>query len=141
MRTAAEKREYNRKWRMANLEKCRDGERKRSCKWRAAHPKKARSKCRKWQEANPGKAREYRVGYRVAVLDFYGPECACCGSMKRPQIDHIVPWDENSKSPKCGTYLWQWLIKNNFPGGFQILCGVCNQAKGKKERCSINHDP
>ena len=34
------------------------------------------------------------------------------------------------KAKRKGAPLNQWLITNNFPNGFQILCWNCNFAKG-----------
>jgi hypothetical protein len=28
-----------------------------------------------------------------------------------------------------------WLVKNKFPGGFQVLCHNCNYAKARSGRC------
>lgn len=33
-----------------------------------------------------------------------------------------------------------WLKKNNWPGGFQVLCMNCNKAKGKQPFCPV-HGP
>ena len=33
-------------------------------------------------------------------------------------------------SSKRGQVLRNWIIKNNFPKGFQVLCHNCNYAKG-----------
>ncbi len=35
-------------------------------------------------------------------------------------------------SSKRGQVLHKWVIENNFPKGFQILCHNCNYAKGIK---------
>ena len=32
-------------------------------------------------------------------------------------------------------FIYDWLKKNNFPPGFQVLCGSCNFAKGKYGSC------
>jgi len=82
---------------------------------------------------------------REIVLFFYGgnpPKCACCGEMeiKFLTLDHINNdgakhrrelWKNNKK----GGNLCQWLITNNFPKGFQILCYNCNCAKGFYGKC------
>jgi hypothetical protein len=54
-------------------------------------------------------------------------------------IDHI---DNNGSEHRKqlgnvgGTGLYKWLIKNNFPTGFQVLCMNCNFSKGKHGKCS-----
>ena len=38
-------------------------------------------------------------------------------------------------SSMVGTTLLGWIIKNNFPEGFKILCHNCNNAKGFYGKC------
>ena len=73
--------------------------------------------------------------------------CNCCGyvGIKFLTVDHIIPKREMEKDPKMiemgfkakrtGHPLNQWLITNNFPKGFQILCWNCNFAKGVLGKC------
>ena len=39
------------------------------------------------------------------------------------------------KAKRNGHPLNQWLVTNNFPKGFQILCSNCNFAKGVLGKC------
>jgi hypothetical protein len=32
-------------------------------------------------------------------------------------------------------YIYSWLIQNNFPGGYQVLCHNCNMAKAFYKVC------
>lgn len=65
-----------------------------------------------------------------------GYKCACCGETEPMflTIDHINNdgghMRRNVHGPTGTTFL-QWVVKNNFPEGFQILCWNCNFAKGK----------
>lgn len=82
---------------------------------------------------------------RLVCLKHYSSEipfCACCEEkeIKFLSIDHINGGGnkhrkeiigENSK----GGNIYVWLIKNNFPEGFQILCHNCNMAKGFYKIC------
>ena len=73
--------------------------------------------------------------------------CNCCGyvGIKFLTVDHIIPKREMEKDPKMikmgfrakrkASSLSQWLITNNFPIGFQILCWNCNVAKGILGKC------
>lgn len=80
---------------------------------------------------------------RTIVLNAYGgPWCACCGETMPEclQIDHINGSGNvhrRSLGLKCGggNAFYQWLINNQFPPGYQILCASCNFAKGKKAVC------
>ena len=91
------------------------------------------------REASNERAKIRLKAYRTAVLTYYGNTCVCCGSKQSPQVDHIVPWDENSESPATGSDLWLWLIRNKFPAGFQILCRPCNRSKGKQTQCQLHN--
>ena len=41
-------------------------------------------------------------------------------------VDHVNGY---KSGPRAGLPLYQWLISNNYPEGFQILCSNCNQGK------------
>jgi hypothetical protein len=75
---------------------------------------------------------------REKVLDHYGRKCACCGEKHKAFLttDH-VDGKGNLKARdtiRAGHGLWRWLIKNNFPPGFQTLCYNCNIGK---YRCGV----
>lgn len=66
------------------------------------------------------------------VLNHYGRKCYCCGEHDDIflTIDHIKN-DGKKHRIEIGTGLYRWLIKNNFPEGFQVACYNCNIAKYK----------
>lgn len=70
---------------------------------------------------------------REAALQHYGDKCICCGE-DEPYflaIDH-TDGDGNAhrkKIKKYGSGFFKWLVDNNFPDGFQILCHNCNMGK------------
>ena len=87
---------------------------------------------------------------RLKVLQYYSkrlsksniPCCNCCGLNSHIEfltVDHIAGRQEMDSEPELkklkymsklsGTALVIWIIKNNFPKGFQILCKNCNQSK------------
>jgi hypothetical protein len=91
---------------------------------------------------------------RFKVLQHYSktlsnsdiPCCRCCGldeHMDFLAIDHIAgkkQMDSEHELIKLGyssklegNPLLRWVIKNNFPDGFQVLCHTCNHAKGMKK--------
>ena len=116
-----------------------------------------------WKKRNPEKTMEYRKrGYiknkksillwmkennkkrRLIVLQFYGgnpPKCACCGEMTYEflALDHInndgAKHRRNLGMKTRGGNINGWIIKNNFPDGFQVLCHNCNCAKGFYGKC------
>lgn len=73
---------------------------------------------------------------REQVFAAYGGyQCACCGETERLflSIDHVAndggEMRRNGTHGTSGTAFYQWLKKNNFPDGFQVLCLNCNIGK------------
>jgi hypothetical protein len=102
------------------------------------HKKKANEYGKAWQK-------EYRANFKYSVLAVYSdgkPKCKCCGEthIEFLTIDHI-----NNNAPeqkrqfkaegKTYSYLYRWLVANDFPDSFQVLCMNCNFAKGKYGYC------
>lgn len=98
------------------------------------------------------KNREYNRKQKVEVLTHYSnpPKCACCGEnhIEFLTIDHINGDGAEQRkrlsgdSQKFSGFLfYEWLIINNFPKGYQVLCMNCNMAKGqnKAQFCSVHH--
>lgn len=98
-----------------------------------------------WRKNNPDKVyiiqKRSRDKNRKLVLDHYGRKCNCPGcdvtEEKFLSIDHINGGgsEHRKKIKRGGAGIYIWLIKNNFPDGFQILCHNCNLAKGFYGRC------
>ena len=69
---------------------------------------------------------------RDFVYKYYGSVCKCCGESEKVflSIDHEGNDGSKHKHPKgykySGNVLLRWLIKNNFPEGFRLLCMNCN---------------
>jgi len=115
--------------------------------------KKMKIIMRNWSRKNKDKVHGYHLRRKIEVITHYGgdpPKCACCGEshMIFLTIDHIKgDGAEHRKqitgdSRKCsGHHIHAWLIKNNFPEGFQVLCCNCNMAKGrsKVQFCPVHH--
>jgi len=116
---------------------------------------------KKYRLKPENKTREKLLVYkiRLKVLQYYSkrlsksniPCCNCCGEnfhIDFLAIDHKAgkkQMDSESELLKLGysssfsgKKLLNWIIKNNFPDGFQILCHNCNVAKGivrNKNKC------
>lgn len=72
---------------------------------------------------------------RELVFTHYGGYvCACCGERERKflTLDHVNN-DGNAHRKatgrNAGVFTYQWIVQNNFPPGFQILCMNCNFGK------------
>jgi hypothetical protein len=79
---------------------------------------------------------------RILVLTHYGgnpPKCACCGEsyIEFLAIDHINGGgSRHLKELRIkGQRFYEWLIKNNFPVGFRVLCHNCNMSLGLYGYC------
>lgn len=71
---------------------------------------------------------------RIDVINHYGGKCACCSEsiLEFLSIDHI---DGGGKKHRKeigggGNTFYRWLIRNNFPEGFRVLCNNCNMSIG-----------
>ena len=79
------------------------------------------------------RARTWKV--KLIVLEHYGACCACCGESNPYflQIDHINGDGAQHRRllrTKPGHNFYRWLIQQDFPTGFRILCANCNTARG-----------
>jgi predicted HNH restriction endonuclease len=85
-------------------------------------------------------AREYKrkrwAETRKKVIAHYGNKCNCCGidTLEFLCLDHINGGGAKHKR-EIGGHIWDWVVKNNFPADFQILCHNCNMAKGFYGSC------
>lgn len=71
---------------------------------------------------------------RAAVVKHYGGRCVCCGE-QRPEFLALDHKDGNGEQHRLairrrGGAMVRWIIKNDFPPLFQVLCHNCNQAMG-----------
>lgn len=85
------------------------------------------------------------------VFNHYGSQCSCCGEnmFEFLEIDHIN--NDGSKHRKqinkYGSTFYGWLIENDFPEGFQVLCKNCNIGKHRNggicphQQDKVNYDP
>ena len=85
---------------------------------------------REW--SNPEQKYEQKV--RFLVLNAYGKRCACCGESRHQflALDHKAGGGGKERKRMGLTNakgLFLYLIRNNFPPGYQILCHNCNLAK------------
>ena len=72
---------------------------------------------------------------REKVLAYYGGACVCCGETQVEflAIDHVNGDGKKHREEmgsKNGGKIYLWLIRHNFPDGFQVLCHNCNMSKG-----------
>lgn len=142
--------EYQKEYRKKNRERIREQKRQ----YRLQHLKEEKERGRKWLDNNPERARKNRREWarrnfaksrrssqrcvrnnRLKVLTHYGgnpPKCVNCGygNYDCLDIDHIGNNAKDSpKYKRSGHGLHNWIIQNDFPLGFQVLCKNCNWSK------------
>jgi hypothetical protein len=88
------------------------------------------------------KSQQRAKQFRNIVIDHYGGACACCGEDRHEflAIDHINGGGRKHRD-EIGwgsSKLERWIIKNNFPDNFRILCNNCNMAYGTYGYCPHN---
>lgn len=96
-----------------------------------------RRKRKAFYAENPGKHMAHKAYQRAAGLRFkalaisgYGGVCACCGEdvFDLLSIDHIEGGGRAHKKELNRSTIFRWLVKNNYPSGFRVLCFDCNCA-------------
>ncbi len=97
---------------------------KKALKWRQDH-----------REQELAKAKVRRRLIRDAVYDYYGGKCVCCGEHRKSflSIDHEKNDGASHKVGRkrrlSGHTFHRWLLSNNLPSGYQVLCMNCNFSK------------
>jgi hypothetical protein len=107
------------------------------------------------------KVHDERIELRTKVFSNYSklhsnsdiPCCRCCGEkfhLEFMSLDHINGKKQMDSEPELvklgysskliGLTLLKWIIKNNFPKGFQTLCHNCNQSKGHSKYNTCAHE-
>lgn len=79
--------------------------------------------------------RKYSRANWDRVLIHYGNKCQCCGEGERIflTVDHVNGDGAEHRKISSIRSMAQWLVKNNFPLGYQILCYNCNCGKARNE--------
>lgn len=75
--------------------------------------------------------KENRVKRKVLIFNHYGSTCTCCGEQEKRflTIDHTNNDGSSHRKVIKRANIDKWIIKNNFPKDFQILCWNCNLGK------------
>ena len=84
----------------------------------------------------------YRQRMKLKLFSHYSNgKCACVkcgfGDIRALSIDHINGGGTKHRE-KLGYNIYHWLIKNNYPEGFQVLCYNC-QAIKRLENHEVRH--
>ena len=81
--------------------------------------------------------------FKFQVLNHYGSVCACCGEKQLEflTVDHIHGDGSIQRKTIKTANMWEFLVKNNYPAGFQVLCFNCNFIKNNQDKpfCKVHH--
>lgn len=132
-------REYRNTYYTKNKAKCN----KYSREWYAKNRESIRSRYAsdtEYREELKSKKRANTRRNRELVLSKYGGSCACCGESTYEflAVDHITGDGNKHRKAigrKGGEAFYTWLIKNEFPVGFRVLCHNCNVSRGLYKAC------
>lgn len=84
--------------------------------------------------------RQYQRNKKMDVINHYGGKCLCCGEsfIEFLAIDHIGGGGQQHRKKSkitSGTGMYRWIVKNNYPTGFRVLCHNCNMSIGSYGYC------
>ena len=131
-------------------ERNKDEINRKSREYYQRHLEENRRKRREYNQRNRVKMNKgailWRTDNRRQCLSHYSDDdikCKCCGEDTEQFmcIDHIDGGGNKHRNElkkggqPGGANTYRWLIVNNFPKGFQVLCHNCNLAKGFYGSC------
>jgi len=92
--------------------------------------------CKKCRE----KRRARHINSKKKVMQAYGGKCNCCGDsfIGRLTIDHLNNNGNEHRrqiGSNGGSSFYFYLIRNNYPSGYQVLCSSCNLCKHTMGHC------
>lgn len=90
-----------------------------------------KKKRNEWHASSDYKKRyeKIRAQNRIDVIDHYGGKCVCCGETELHflAIDHPNnDGGDERKKVGAGSSFYAWLIRNDLPDGYVVLCHNCN---------------
>ena len=115
-------------------------------KWYLAHKEKILAYRKKGDLKRKDQKRDYdrlkHVKEKKLVIEHYGGCCACCGitQYKFLSVDHINGGGTKHRK-EISHHINHWLIRNNFPEGYRVLCYNCNCARGFFGYCPHQEKP
>ena len=134
------------KCRNKNIEKYRERERRCGKRYRLKNAQRYREKARKsyylHRDRRLSERRKLNLGFKLNIIEKYGGKCSCCGESdyRFLCIDHKNnDGYEHRKKVRGGENMYRFILKNNYPENFQILCFNCNFGRafygGKEKTC------
>ena len=82
--------------------------------------------------------RNFHRKSRLKVLEYYGSRCKCCGESRNEFlcVDHLNGGGSKHRKELRGkSSIFRYIIRNNYPKEFRVLCHNCNQSLGYYGYC------
>jgi len=81
--------------------------------------------------------KEMRKNHWEKILAHYGKKCTCCGIDEKIflTVDHIKGDGSKHRKNLNRGRLYAYIVRENFPKDYQILCWNCNCAKKNNGFC------
>jgi len=96
----------------------------------------------KYKQTKSETGKKFRTNQKQKIINAYGGKCICCGETNKEflTIDHINGKGRQHRRELGGSsFLYKYIIDNNFPTEFRLLCMNCNFAIGMYGYCP--HQP
>lgn len=116
-------------------------------KWKLNNPERTKElnmkSLNKNREKWKNRSQKHFFELKSIVIDYYSNnknKCVCCGEnhFEFLTIDHIngggLAHRRKIKTTGGGMF-YRWLIQNDFPIGYQVMCWNCNWAKWRYGKC------
>lgn len=148
--------EYYKKWRAENKDKVirdhreylkshKEEHKEKNRIYNAANPDKVKAWNKKYEISPKGKETkrlqlERNASRRAECVYWYSNglmRCECCGEKTYAflTIDHIDGGGCKHRKKLKTAHIFRWILKNNFPTGFRVLCHNCNSSFGYYGYC------
>lgn len=104
--------------------------------------KRGRDKHQKFKSKYNAKIKLLREKQKNEIYSYYGSFCKCCGETitKFLTIDHVNNDGNKHRKQVYGKVIggkswsvYAFIVKNNFPDDFQILCYNCNCGRARNK--------
>lgn len=127
-------RKYRRQWKTTNKVKVQAADKR----YRQKNRERIRETAAEYAKSENGRlvAAAWRAVLKFEVLSHYSgcspPQCKCgYNDIRALTIDHVDGGGAQHRRELNGggSRMYQWLKQNNFPLGFQVLCGCCQMIK------------
>lgn len=150
MRDKQEQHNYNIKWNRENKElkaklnrdwynRTSEERKKYAKEYRKNNLDRLKRLRREHYQIHKHEEKQIRINNKIKVFNHYCDNdirCVCCGERRHQllSIDHINnDGAEHRRRMNVNGYnLIIWIINNNFPKDYQVLCMNCNWSKGKE---------